>query len=406
MITSQISQINQTVLECLNKEDEVLIVWAFAELAQRVLVANYSFVWIDSVASRDLKQVYRSLDAPFTLPVPKEGGRNYSVLKNFVPDYVTNIKKSREKSHVSKFVQSFVIIPLTYKETIYGTMVLCFKNKVIFSKDKKVICEYIGNSAAQAITIGRLKKKEHRSMLVSAEREADVKEERLRKQFIADATHEIRTPLAIIKGNVDLALLNEKRSGSFVKKTFMAIDHEVEHLSHIISDLAVLTSEVETVNGDLVKKRINLADIVESVVVRHRTLGNNKKIAIATALAKRIYVLGDRIYIARLLSNLIRNSITYGRENGWIRIETLRHGNNAMIVVRDNGIGISKDDLPHIYSRFYRADKSHSSGGVNTGLGLAIANWIVKAHGGKIEVKSILGKGTTFRISLPILKVD
>lgn len=406
MITSQISQINQTVLECLNKTDEISIVGAFAELGQKVLKADFGFVWIDSLGSRELKLVYKSEHAPFTLAAPKEGGRNYNVLENFIPDYVTRVKKSKNRYDVSKYVQSFVIIPLTYKETIYGTMVLCFKKLKIFSREKKVICEYIGNSAAQAITIGRLKKKENRVMHVMAKHEADLKEEQLRNQFLADATHEIRTPLAIIKGNVDLALLGDNRIRGCTKKTFNAISHEVEHLSDIISDLAVLTSNKVMLQSSFISKKVDLGNIAESVASRYETLAKKKKISITTKIARNVAISGDSIYLERLLSNLIRNSITYGKVNGRIRIEVSRRKNRAIIIVSDNGIGISKEDIPRIYDRFYRADKSHSSGGTNTGLGLAIVSWIVKVHAGTIGVKSSLGKGTTFHVSFPALKLD
>ncbi len=114
--------------------------------------------------------------------------------------------------------------------------------------------------------------------------------------------------------------------------------------------------------------------------------------------------MGDKEYLDKLLINLIRNAITYGKENGKIEITVKKEQDKIMIKISDNGVGIAKDELPYIFERFYRTKKAREMSNIGTGLGLAISKWVVESHRGNIAVESTEGKGTTFTITLPLLK--
>jgi PAS domain S-box-containing protein len=226
-----------------------------------------------------------------------------------------------------------------------------------------------------------------------------LEEERLKVASIADATHEIRTPLAIMKGNVDLAL---RANGKNPKTALRAIDYEIKHLSGILSDLSLITSEAWELKNRILYERISLNSLIKVVVARSKALAYEKKISISTTKIPKAIILGDRSYLEKLLVNLLKNSIIYGNKNGHTKITTKLSKNVILIDIIDDGIGISKEDLPHVFERFYRADKFNKAGGVSIGLGLAIAKWIVEIHGGEISAESLgENKGSTFRISLP-----
>ena len=226
-----------------------------------------------------------------------------------------------------------------------------------------------------------------------------LEEERLKVASIADATHEIRTPLAIMKGNVDLAL---RVGGKNPKTALRAINYEIKHLAGILSDLSLITSEAWELKNRILYEKISLNSLINVAVARSKALAYEKKISITATKIPKVTLLGDRSYLEKLLVNLLKNSIIYGNKNGHTKISTELLKNTIVISIIDDGIGISKEDLPHVFERFYRADKFNKAGGVSIGLGLAIAKWITEIHGGEISADS-LGekKGSIFKISLP-----
>lgn len=229
-----------------------------------------------------------------------------------------------------------------------------------------------------------------------------LEEEKMKVRSIADATHEFRTPLAVIKGNVDLALNSRGRNKKSPKSAFRAINYEIKHLSGILSDLSLITSKAWELKGRVTYEKINLKSLINTVVGRCKTLSYKKKISITTRKIPNLVILGDKMYLEKMLVNLVRNSILYGHPKGSTIIDVKQSKQSVIINVTDNGIGISKEDLPHIFERFYRVDKFHRSGGHSIGLGLSIVKWIAEIHGGEVSVKSVKGKGSVFKVSLPI----
>lgn len=226
-----------------------------------------------------------------------------------------------------------------------------------------------------------------------------LEEEKLKVASIADATHELRTPIAIMKGNVDLAMLKNIKSP---QNALRAINNEITHISQILSDLSLITSKSWELKNRIVYIKINLKDMITKVIGRSKALAYKKNISVTSTKIPNVFVLGDRGYLEKMLINLIKNSIIYGYENGHTKITVQKSKKTVTINIIDNGVGISKEDLPHVFERFYRADKYDRSGGNSVGLGLAIAKWIADTHGGEITVTSKKSKGSIFSVTLPI----
>jgi PAS domain S-box-containing protein len=244
---------------------------------------------------------------------------------------------------------------------------------------------------------------EHKKLEEAKKAERQLQEEKIKVDSIADATHELRTPLAIIKGNLDLARMGESKKVKPVKNIIDDIDIEVKHLSEIVSDLALISSKPRGGNDILIKEKISISTLVKECVGRCESLAYKKNIKIKVEHIKNLNIKGSRDYLEKMLTNLIKNSINYGRQNGHTKISTSVSKGFVTINVADDGIGIAKGDLSHVFERFYRGDKSHSSlEGEGTGLGLSIVKWIAETHGGSVAVKSTLNKGTTFSVKLPV----
>ena len=228
-----------------------------------------------------------------------------------------------------------------------------------------------------------------------------IQHEKMKNIFFADVTHELRTPLAIIKGSVELALRdkNEKNSPT---KTFKAIDVEVNHLAEMLSDLTMLTS----VTTDFYKKvdtyKVNLKYLVSSVAERLKKITITKNIKVHTKNLPSGNIEGDRVYLEKLFSNLIGNAIFYGKKNGSVTITGKKTKKHITINIIDDGMGIPEEDMPNIFERFYRSDDARKTRREGTGLGLAISKWIAEAHKGNISVTSVINKGTTLTITFPL----
>jgi two-component system, OmpR family, sensor kinase len=216
------------------------------------------------------------------------------------------------------------------------------------------------------------------------------------KHFIADASHELRTPLTVIRGNLDL--LKRNMSDEDRQESLRAIESEATRMTKISSDLLLL-AEVET--GQMVKfETVSLSAMVKEEISRARLLAGNREIV--SGRLEDINVPGDAYKLNQVLSNLVDNAIKYTADSGTITLSLFRDGEWARLEVADTGIGIVPDNLPHLFDRFYRVDKSRSRSRGGTGLGLAIVKGIVEQHGGKIKVDSSLGKGSTFTVYLKL----
>ncbi len=215
------------------------------------------------------------------------------------------------------------------------------------------------------------------------------------KRFVADVSHELRTPLTVIKGEVSLM----RRMNSLDEESMQAVESEVDRLTRMVSDLLVL-AQAESGKLALDVRLIELDSLVLEVFQQIRTLaGDRLKVELENILPVQIE--GDRDRIKQVLINLAGNAVQYTPAGGSLTF-SMSEDREACVVISDNGPGIAEEDLPHIFERFYRAEKSRKrSASTGFGLGLSIDNWIVKNHGGNIEVISRQGVGTSFIVRLP-----
>jgi heavy metal sensor kinase len=219
------------------------------------------------------------------------------------------------------------------------------------------------------------------------------------QRFIADVSHELRTPLTVIKGNVDLM----RRMKEFDPESLDSIDQEAGRLTRLVTDLLLL-AKAEAGSLPLTKSTVELDALLMEVFNEMRVLAANK-VRVKLTEIDQLQVSGDRDRLKQVILNLVANAIQYTPAGGDVYLSLNRSGDHAKLIVRDTGPGIPAEDLPYIFERFYRAEKSRTrSSATGFGLGLSIAHWIVEQHGGKIEVSSRESKGTTFAVWLPLVK--
>jgi len=210
--------------------------------------------------------------------------------------------------------------------------------------------------------------------------------------FVADASHELRGPLTVIRGNLDL--LKRKLSQADRQESLRAVERESIRMSKIVDNLLLL-AEVESGQPTL-QQRVSLKKIVLEEVDRARDLAGKRKIIVERQ--EDLTVKGDTQRLKHLLANLIDNAIKYTSDHGIIMLSLFQDGESACLEVADDGIGISPDHLLHIFDRFYRVDKARSRTGGGTGLGLAIVKGIAEQHDGRVAIVSEPGKGSTFTV--------
>jgi len=217
------------------------------------------------------------------------------------------------------------------------------------------------------------------------------------QRFLADVSHELRTPLTVIKGNVDLM----RRIKEVDEESLNSIDQEAGRLSRLVGGLLML-AQAESGKLTLNLRPVQLDTLVTEVFQEMRILAGSK-VRVHLNEIDQMEVTGDRDRLKQVFVNLVSNAIQYTPAGGDVFLSLASVKDQARVIVRDTGPGIPSEDLPHIFERFYQAEKSRTRSKVSGfGLGLSIAHWIVDHHGGKIEVDSREGKGTTFAIWLPL----
>lgn len=226
------------------------------------------------------------------------------------------------------------------------------------------------------------------------------KVETMRKDFVANVSHELKTPITSIKGFAE-TLLDGAAEEPEVRTQFLnIIFEESKRIEHLIEDLLVLSKlekDESAINVEHIEVDYMLDDILP--VVEQQAL--QKNIDMKVEMDQNVTLEADEEKIKQILFNLVTNAISYTPEKGSVSIKIKEEEHDVCFIVQDTGIGISEQDLPRIFERFYRVDKDRSRETGGTGLGLAIVKHIVEAHQGKIDVDSELGKGTTFKVYIP-----
>ncbi len=223
------------------------------------------------------------------------------------------------------------------------------------------------------------------------------------QQFSSDASHELRTPLTIMRGEIEVALRNQRMSKQ-ARELFTSMNDELVRLSSIVESLMSL---VKSDTGRLVfnLQPVALDEFIRQIFEEAQVLAETKKIKVKLDHSEELHIKGDAARLKQLFLNLIDNAIKYSRPHGLVTLSLKRETDNAVIMIKDNGIGIPRKEQSKIFERFYRADKNsrNNESPSGSGLGLSIAKWIAEAHNGSIEIRSREGKGSTFIVRIPIL---
>ena len=230
------------------------------------------------------------------------------------------------------------------------------------------------------------------------------------QQFTADAAHELRTPLAAIRATVESSLMRSRLNEDSVRNTLNTVNRQNQRLSQIVSDLMILSrlDRQRSIQTSISRESVILNDLVNDIAEEYAALAVtvNLQLRLQIDTSRTLEVTGNSEQLYRLVSNLVTNAINYTLEGGEVTIFLELQGDDAVIRIRDTGIGIAKPEQKRIFDRFYRVDSDRSRQTGGSGLGLAIAMAIVQAHQGSIEVMSKLGEGSTFIVKLPRLKND
>jgi signal transduction histidine kinase len=218
------------------------------------------------------------------------------------------------------------------------------------------------------------------------------------RRFLADVGHELRTPLTVIKGNMDLL----RRMNCTDEESMNSIESEVDRLTRLVGDLLLL-AQAESGRLPLAKQIVEMDSLVLEVLNQMSVLSKDR-LHLSLGEIDQVLVCGDKDRLKQVLVNLVGNAIQYTPAGGEVIVGLGKVDNKTRITVSDNGPGIPAEDLPFIFERFYRGEKSRkrSRDGKSFGLGLSIAYWIVRNHGGQIEVTSKKSSGTTFCVWLPL----
>ncbi len=211
------------------------------------------------------------------------------------------------------------------------------------------------------------------------------------KRFTSDASHELRTPVAVISAQCEYTLESPRETEEYIE-SLEVISRQSKKMSSLINDMLTL-SRFEHKKGTYEFSDFDFSSCV-SKLCDDLALIEDKNITLHTEIEENIHINGEKELLERLASNLIVNAYKYGKENGKIQVTLKKQEKKILLSVSDDGIGISENELPKVFDRFYRADKSRNKAG--TGLGLALSLEIAHLHGGDITVESILGKGSTF----------
>jgi signal transduction histidine kinase len=223
------------------------------------------------------------------------------------------------------------------------------------------------------------------------------------KQFTADASHELRSPLSVIQASVEVMRNHPERIHPKDAKKLASIASATTQMSHLAQDLLFLARAEADVSTPAHEWRaISLNSILQNLVELFEIIAQEKKITLQYQCKATVAVMGDEAQLTRLISNLLENALQYTLPGGQVVLTLAKHSRFALVSVQDTGIGIDRTQLPFIFDRFWRADKARSRREGGTGLGLAIAQTIAHRHGGKITVSSQVGVGSCFQARLPL----
>jgi two-component system, OmpR family, sensor kinase len=222
---------------------------------------------------------------------------------------------------------------------------------------------------------------------------------RAQRQFMADASHELRTPVSVIQSAADVTLGRDERRAEEYREAIAIIGTEAKRLGRLVDDMLVL-ARADAGGYPLRRENLYLSDLVSECQRAVEILARERGVAIRTSAAGDVPFCGDENLLRRMLLNLLQNAVTHTREGGTVTVDVSPNGRDACIRVQDDGDGIPQADRARIFDRFVQLDAARR--GAGAGLGLPIARWIAEVHGGSLELEDSRASGSTFRVELPI----
>lgn len=222
-----------------------------------------------------------------------------------------------------------------------------------------------------------------------------------RNQFVANASHELKTPLTTMKILLESILYQPDMPQELRDEFMQDINHEIDRLSSVVTDLLTLT-QMDNRRMELRRAETSLTELAEETLRKLQPIAEQRRHTMVTRLSENVTGEVDPSKLQQVMYNLTENAIKYTPEGGTITVSLSQTATQAVFAVSDTGVGISEEDLVHIFDRFYRVDKARSRETGGTGLGLSIVRQLVTLHGGQIAVESEIGRGTTFTVTLPI----
>ena len=224
----------------------------------------------------------------------------------------------------------------------------------------------------------------------------------IRRDFVANVSHELRTPLSILRGYIETMLDDPKMPRAECARILEVMEQHSKRLGLLANDLLTL-AQLESGSSTLQLSEIDLAQFLDGLARDWRKKFTTKALKVVIDLPANFpSIRADETRLREVFDNLLDNAVKYSNKNGEIRLGAERRGREIVLSVSDEGIGVSQEDLPRIFERFYRADKARSRELGGTGLGLSIVKHIAQLHGGRVEADSEVGKGTTIRVIFPI----
>lgn len=220
------------------------------------------------------------------------------------------------------------------------------------------------------------------------------------RRFSADVSHELQTPLTILKGELEVALRSTRTSDEY-EETLKSALEEVDRIAHLVEGLLIL-ARAESGVLKMDHRDVDLAQVMEDVSQRLKPLADAQSVRLHIDSAEPVHIRGDGERLRRMVLNLVENAIKYTGPDGRVILQMRREGDHASITVSDTGIGIPPGDREQVFEPFYRTSDARALPGKGTGLGLSIARSIAVAHGGDIHVESIPGRGSCFTVRLPV----
>ena len=222
-----------------------------------------------------------------------------------------------------------------------------------------------------------------------------------RQEFVANVSHELKTPITSVKVLADSLLAQEDAPAELYREFMVDITEEIEREDKIINDLLSMVKMDRTVAAMNVSV-VDVNALTEIILKRLRPIARKRDIELVFESKRAVTAEADEVKLTLIITNLVENAIKYNREQGWVKVVLDADHQFFTLDIMDSGIGIPQDALEHIYERFYRVDKSHSREIGGTGLGLAITRNAILMHRGSIKVSSVEGEGTTFMVKIPL----